>query len=58
MNMVFVLILLSLCFAVIAVWALFWALNKGQFDDLDSPAYSILDDDDYQPDKSNENSES
>lgn len=45
MNMVFVLVLLSLCLAGIAVWALIWSINKNQFDDLDSPAYSILDDD-------------
>ena len=45
MNMVFVLVLLSLALAVAAVWALIWAINKNQFDDLDSPAYSILDDD-------------
>jgi cbb3-type cytochrome oxidase maturation protein len=45
MNMVFVLVLLSLALAGFAVWALIWAINKNQFDDLDSPAYSILDDD-------------
>ncbi len=45
MNMVFVLVLLSLGLAGVAVWALIWAINKNQFDDLDSPAYSILDDD-------------
>ncbi len=45
MNMVFVLVLLSLALAGVAVWALIWAINKNQFDDLDSPAYSILDDD-------------
>lgn len=45
MNMVFVLVLLSLVLAACAVWALIWAINKNQFDDLDSPAYSILDDD-------------
>ncbi len=44
MNMVFVLVLLSLALAVVAVWSLIWAINKNQFDDLDSPAYSILDD--------------
>jgi cbb3-type cytochrome oxidase maturation protein len=43
--MVFVLVLLSLALAACAVWALIWAINKNQFDDLDSPAYSILDDD-------------
>lgn len=45
MNMVFLLVLLSLVLAGLAVWALIWAINKNQFDDLDSPAYSILDDD-------------
>ncbi len=45
MNMVFVLVLLSLILAGFAVWSLIWAINKNQFDDLDSPAYSILDDD-------------
>ena len=45
MNMVFVLVLLSVGLAGAAVWALFWAINKNQFEDLDSPAYSILDDD-------------
>jgi cbb3-type cytochrome oxidase maturation protein len=44
MNMVFVLVLLSLSLAGVSLWAIFWAINKGQFDDLDSPAYSILDD--------------
>lgn len=43
--MVFVLVLLSLGLAGLAVWALVWSINKNQFDDLDSPAYSILDDD-------------
>lgn len=45
MNMVFVLVLLSLALAGFAVWSLIWAINKNQFDDLDSPAFSILDDD-------------
>lgn len=45
MNMVFMLVLLSLVLVGFAVWSLIWAINKNQFDDLDSPAYSILDDD-------------
>jgi cbb3-type cytochrome oxidase maturation protein len=32
-----------------AVWAFFWAVNSGQFDDLDSPAWRILLDDDTKP---------
>ncbi len=55
--MVFVLVLLSLVLAGVAVWALFWAINKNQFDDLDSPAYSILDDDNEPHKRSPEKSE-
>ena len=28
-----------------AVWAFFWAVKNNQFDDLDTPAYSIFNDD-------------
>jgi cbb3-type cytochrome oxidase maturation protein len=43
--MVFILVLLSLALAGFAIWAFFWAVKNDQFDDLDTPAYSILDDD-------------
>lgn len=46
MNIVLVLIPLSLVLVVVAVLAFFWAVGNGQFDDLDSPAYRILMDDD------------
>ena len=46
MSMVFVLVVLSLMLAGFAVWAFFWAVKNNQFDDLDTPAYSILDDED------------
>ncbi len=45
MNMIYVLVVLSLILVIVAVWAIHWAINKNQFDDLDSPAYSILEDD-------------
>lgn len=45
MNMIFVLVILSLILAIASVWAIYWAISKNQFDDLDSPAYSILEDD-------------
>ena len=45
MNMIYVLVVLSLILVIAAVWAIHWAINKNQFDDLDSPAYSILEDD-------------
>lgn len=46
MSMVFILVILSLMLAGFAVWAFFWAVKNNQFDDLDTPAYSILDDED------------
>lgn len=44
MNIIYLLIPLSLILLVIAVWGFFWAVNSGQFDDLDTPALRILDD--------------
>lgn len=29
----------------VAIWVFFWAVDSGQFDDLDGPAHSILFDD-------------
>lgn len=49
MEILFVLIPLSLVLLGIAVWAFFWAVRTGQFEDLDSPAYRILMDDDDHP---------
>ncbi|MES1951126.1 cbb3-type cytochrome oxidase maturation protein [Salinisphaera sp. S4-8] len=43
---VLVLLPLTLVLVGIAVWAFFWAVGDGQFDDMDSPAYRILLDDD------------
>ena len=48
MTIVLVLLPLTLLLVGIAVWAFFWAVGDGQFDDMDSPAYRILlDDDDW-----------
>ena len=47
MAILFVLIPLSLALAVIAVGAFFWAAGDGQFDDLDSPAWLVLGDDEF-----------
>lgn len=49
MNIILVLIPLSIVLLIAAGWALFWAINHGQFDDLDTPAMSILVDDDERP---------
>ncbi|MES1192479.1 MAG: cbb3-type cytochrome oxidase assembly protein CcoS [Steroidobacter sp.] len=45
MSMIGLLIPLSLILVVIAVWAFVWAVNSGQFDDLDTPAWDMLGDD-------------
>ena len=45
MIILYVLIPLSLILAGFAIWAFFWAVKNGQFDDLQSPAFRILDDD-------------
>lgn len=46
MNVIFISIPISLVLIGVAVWAFFWAVRSGQYDDLDSPAYTVLSDDD------------
>ena len=46
MNILLMLIPLSLVLLVAAVAAFVWAVKRGQFDDLDTPALDILDDND------------
>jgi cbb3-type cytochrome oxidase maturation protein len=45
MSIIFVLIPVSLVLVGIGVWAFFWAVRTGQFDELDSAAWEILLDD-------------
>ncbi len=45
MSIVYLLIPLGLVLVGLALWAFFWAVGDGQFDDLDSPGWSVLDDD-------------
>lgn len=45
MNINYLLVLLGLGVFVGAVWALFWAVDAGQFEDLEQQGSSILDDD-------------
>jgi len=45
MSIISLLIPLSLILVVVAVWAFIWAVNSGQFDDLDTPAWDMLSDD-------------
>jgi cbb3-type cytochrome oxidase maturation protein len=49
-SILFALIPLAMLLLVCAIWAFFWAVRSGQFDDLDTPAVSILlDDDENEP---------
>lgn len=45
MAALYVMIPVALIIVAIAVWIFFWAVDSGQFDDLDGPAHSILFDD-------------
>ena len=45
MNILLLLVPLSVLLLGVAVWAFAWAVRRGQFDDLDTPAIDILADD-------------
>lgn len=45
MNILLLLVPLSLVLLALAVGAFVWAVKRGQFDDLDTPALDILADD-------------
>jgi cbb3-type cytochrome oxidase maturation protein len=51
MEIIFLLVPLSLVLVGGIVWAFFWAVRSGQFDDLEGPAHRILMDDDDAPSK-------
>lgn len=42
MSILYILIPLGLVLVAIGVWAFFWAVGAGQFDDLDTPGWSVL----------------
>ena len=44
MNILLMLLPISLVLLALAIAAFAWAVRKGQFDDLDTPALDILDD--------------
>ncbi|GAB1596219.1 cbb3-type cytochrome oxidase assembly protein CcoS [Lysobacter claricitrinus] len=50
MTILLLLIPLSLMLLGVAVAAFWWAVTRGQFDDLDTPAIDILRDDPPKPD--------
>ncbi len=49
MSVLYFLIPLALLLLAGAVWAFFWAVGTGQFDDLDTPAVRVVMDDDRKP---------
>jgi cbb3-type cytochrome oxidase maturation protein len=49
MASLLLLIPLSLVLLGVAVWAFFWAADHGQFDDLETPAVRMLQEDDPPP---------
>ena len=51
MTILYLLIPLGLLLLAVGVGAFFWATRSGQFDDLESPAWSVVMDDDKRPDK-------
>jgi cbb3-type cytochrome oxidase maturation protein len=46
MTVIFMLIPLGLVLVGFAIWAFFWAVGDGQFDDLESPGWSVVAEDD------------
>ena len=46
MEALYLLVPLSVCIVVLAVWVFFGAADSGQFDDLKGPGMRILHDDD------------
>ena len=49
MEIIYILIPLGLVLLGLAVAAFFWAVRSGQFDDLESPAWRVVLDDDRAP---------
>lgn len=49
MSILYLMIPMGILILVGAIWAFFWAVDSGQFDDLESPGWRILLDDDSRP---------
>ena len=45
MEILFLMVPLGMVLVALGIWAFFWAVGSGQFDDLDSPGWSVLSDD-------------
>jgi cbb3-type cytochrome oxidase maturation protein len=49
MEVIYIILPLAILVAAVALGAFFWAVHRGQFDDLDTPAQRMLIDDDATP---------
>ncbi len=49
MEILYIMIPLGLVLVAFGLWAFFWATSTGQFDDLDSPGWTVLEDDKAPP---------
>ena len=45
LQSMYLLVPLSIVLAAAAIWAFFWAVNRGQFDDMDASARAALEED-------------
>lgn len=45
MAALYVMVPAAMIIVALAIWLFFWAVDNGQYEDLDSPAHSILFDD-------------
>jgi cbb3-type cytochrome oxidase maturation protein len=43
-NISYLLVLIGIVVFGVAMWAMFWAIDSGQYDDLEAKGRSILDD--------------
>lgn len=48
MSVIYIALPIAILLAVAAVISFVWTVSRGQYDDLETPAYRILDDDDKQ----------
>ena len=45
MDALYIMIPIAVIIVGLAIWLFFWAVDSGQYDDMDGPAHSILFDD-------------
>lgn len=46
MEILYLMVPLGMVLVGLGIWAFFWAVGSGQFDDLDSPGWTVLGDED------------